>query len=127
MSLDSERKRILQLVNEKKITPEEGATLLETIRQSETPAERPAPGNAAEPRFFRISVSNSRNGRPKVNIRLPIELVNVGLKFGSKFSPDGSEESYQQLLKKVTDLSETGKLVDILDDVEEERVEIYLE
>jgi hypothetical protein len=30
-------------------------------------------------------------------------------------------------LKKVTDLSEAGKLVDILDDVEEERVEIYLE
>lgn len=127
MSLDSERKRILQLVNEKKITPEEGATLLETIRQLETPAERPAPGNAAEPRFFRIRVTNSRNGQSKVNIRLPIELVNVGLKFGSKFSPDGSEESYQQLLKKVTDLSEAGKLVDILDDVEEERVEIYLE
>jgi hypothetical protein len=96
MATMDERIKILTMVQEGKITPEQAAQLLEAIGGS-APAQRRAaaspvndPFSAADmgglgrkPRWLRVRVTDTDSGRPRVNVRLPISMVSVGLKMGS--------------------------------------------
>ena len=80
MATTDERMRILKMISEKQITAEEGARLLEALRgSSASDAQgRNATGKA---RWLRIRVTDRPSGRTKVNVSLPIGLVDVGLKW----------------------------------------------
>ena len=51
------------------------------------PEEGPAPGGA---RWFRVRVTDVRSGKVKVNVSLPMGLINFGLKLGAKYVPEES-------------------------------------
>jgi hypothetical protein len=94
MSLDNERKRILQLVNEKKITPEEGATLLETIRQLETPANDPLPETLLSPVSFGLEYPTAATVNQKLTSAYRLNWSILGSSLAANFRRMG--------VKKVT-------------------------
>lgn len=118
------------MVQERKISAEEGIELLDLIStqdskgkastlESETPAKTVA-------QWFRVVVTDTNTGKTRVNVRLPVSLVNAGMKMGARFSPqvDGLDRNQlMDFLKSGT----TGKVVDVVDDEDGEHVEVYIE
>lgn len=123
MTTSEERIKILKMVEEGKLTAEEAARLLSTLGKAE---RKRAPSADIDSRWLRVRVTDLTTGKPKVNINIPMRLVNVGLRVGARFIPDmeGIE---------LTDLSQaleegmTGKIIDVVDEEDNERVEIFAE
>lgn len=112
--MDEERMKILKMLEEGKITAEEAARLLEALeasRRRETPPER----------WFRIRVTDLRTGKQRVNVNIPLHLVNLGFSIGSRFSP-----RWEEIWEKIR-AGMQGKIVDVEDEEEGERVEIYID
>jgi hypothetical protein len=137
-----ERMKILTMVQEGKITPEDAAELLEAINAgSETSAVGPSRrgpgavqpsevemqgGQGRKPRWLRVRVTDTDTGRPRVNVRLPVSMVGVGLKMGSKFAPQVEGLDANQLMQ-IIESGEIGQIVDVFDEDDGEHVEVFLE
>jgi len=61
-----------------------------------------------------------------VNINIPMGLVNVGIKMGARFAPEIEGERLESILEAVRS-GQHGKVMDITDDEDGERVEIFVE
>jgi len=72
----SEHMRILKMVEEGKLTPEEAAQLIEAARQH----EHGGTAAKARPAAGLLTVRVTESGEPKVNLRVPISLAKVVLK-----------------------------------------------
>jgi hypothetical protein len=125
MATADERMRILKMISRKQITAEEGAGLLEALRgapAAKTPG-RDEPGKA---RWLRVRVTDRISGRTKMNVNLPIGLVDVGLKLGARFAPEmvGMDISAIQVALKN---GVQGRIVALDDEQDDERVEIFVE
>jgi hypothetical protein len=121
------------MVQEGKITPEVAAELLKALDASAAPGPREASGaDAGESfsgmngRFFRVRVSDISTGKVRVNIRLPLGMVNAGLRMGMKFSPEVEGLNAERLAEALAN-GKTGKIVDVYDDHDGEHVEVYIE
>jgi hypothetical protein len=119
LSTSEERLKILNMIAEGKITAEEGAQLLAALKRSERQ------GQSMETRQMRVRVTNSETGQVKVNMSLPISLVQVGMRMGARFVPD-LEIEFNDVIAAINQ-GTRGKIVDLEDEVDGERVEIFIE
>jgi hypothetical protein len=145
MATMEERMKILTMVQEGKITPEDAAQLLEAIGEGSRPAARagaaagfaerrlPSPPDpdlsglpGRKPRWLRVRVTDTNSGHPRVNVRLPVSMVSVGLKMGSKFAPQIEGMDADQLMS-IIESGEVGQIVDVFDEEDGEHVEVFLE
>lgn len=119
--MSDEKDRVLKLLEEKKITAEEAARLLDAISHSK--------GGGGRNRFLKVRVYDRGSDRAKVNVTLPIGLV----KWGMNFIPDEAKAKFEEQeidMKLITDALEkdiTGKIVDVEDDEKGQHVEVWLE
>jgi hypothetical protein len=124
MVTSDERIKILKMLEEGKISSDEAARLLKTLSQSKT--DQHSQKSKQDPRWLRVRVTDTERNKTSVNVNLPVELVNVGLRLGARFVPEVEgvdlEELYQALREGLT-----GKIVDVVDEDEGQRVEIYVE
>ncbi|MGQ9466726.1 MAG: SHOCT-like domain-containing protein [Anaerolineae bacterium] len=118
-----ERLKILQMLEEGKITAEEAAALLRALG-SRKPGPTVSPPIGAG-RFLRVRVADIGSGKNKVNVTIPLQLVKVGLRIAERFAPE-TEVDWQGLAEAITS-GAAGKIVEIEDEEENERVEIYVE
>lgn len=139
--MNEEKLRILQMIQEGKISAAEGLELLEALEES--PDETGEPASAGKARFFRVRVYGEK--APKVNVNIPLGLIKAASKlanFGISFIP---EEARRKMEEKGIDISRIDlaellaqidqglvdeKLVDVdIDDPEEGkmRVEVYVD
>jgi hypothetical protein len=120
------------MIQDGKITAEDGAKLLEALE-----SRRPGPGVGSRTdgippasikgaRFMRVRVTDTATGKPRVNVRLPVSLVNAGLKMGARFSPEIQGLDMDELNRFINS-GETGQIVDVYDDEDGEHVEVFLE
>ncbi|HEY3340624.1 MAG TPA: hypothetical protein VGK81_01350 [Anaerolineae bacterium] len=129
MATVEERMKILKMVEDGKVSAEDGAKLLAALdesRRNARPTPPPPPGTTANGRWLHIRVTDVKNGRPKVNVNIPMGLVNVGLKMGAKFAPEVEGLDVQQIADAVNS-GMTGKIIDVTDEEDGEHVEIYVE
>jgi hypothetical protein len=124
MVTSDERIKILKMLEEGKISSEEAARLLKTLSQSKT--DRPSQNSKRDPRWLRVRVTDIKRNKTSVNVNLPVELVNVGLRLGARFIPEVEGVDLEELYQAMRD-GLTGKIVDVVDEVENQRVEIYVE
>jgi len=77
--MDNESLEILQMVREKRVTPEQGAELLAALK-SQAAGERV--GGGEKPRFLRVKVNITGEDTQKVvvNLNLPLALADLALK-----------------------------------------------
>jgi len=120
-----ERLKILQMLEEGKVTADEAATLLRALEggRRATPA---APAQAGRKQFLRIQVTDLASGAAKVNVTVPMGLVSAGLRMAERFAPD-LEDFDMQELEELLASGAIGKIVEIMDEEDNERVEIYVE
>ena len=123
MGLHEERMQILQMIQDGQISASGGAKLLAALKTGSQGSHSP---ERAEPRWFRVRVTDQRTGKTKVNVNLPLALVDVGIKMGAQFLPE--DEDLDLAVGAAAIRSGTpGKIMDILVEEDEERVEIFVE
>jgi len=127
MATTEERLQILKMIEEGKISAAEGAELLRAL---DTKGDRAQPlepmKGTSSPRWFRVRVTDVQSGRNKVNVNIPMGLVNVGIKMGARFAPQIEGKQLEGVLEAVRS-GQLGKIVDIVDAEDGERVEIFVE
>ena len=123
MATSDERLKILKMVEEGKISPEEAARLLSALSKAERRRAAASPG---EGRWLRVRVTDVDSGKTAVNVNLPISLVNVGLRMGARFVPEMEGVNMTELDDAIRK-GLTGKIIDIVDEQEGQRVEVYVE
>ncbi len=132
MATTEERLKILKMIQEGKITAEQGAQLLEALEERKSGAAQggsPGTGAAASAKsakWFHVRVTDTNSGKPRVNVRLPIGLVTSGFKMGARFSPEVEGLDPNQLLLMINN-GEIGQVVDVYDPEDGEHVEVFLE
>jgi hypothetical protein len=125
--MSEERARILQMVSENKIDAQEAARLLGALNNASPEAGQTADApRTAGARWFRVRVTDMETGRTKVNVNLPLSLVKVGLRMGAHFAPEVGELDWDQVMEAIQD-GEAGKLVEVEDMDDGEKVEVYVD
>ena len=131
MATSEERLKVLKMVQEGKITAEMAAELLKALDSSGKKPEANDPSQSSYAgrsggRFFRVRVTDTDSGRTRVNVRLPLGMVNAGLRMGMRFSPEVEGLDTARLAEALAS-GETGQIMDIFDDEDGEHVEVYIE
>lgn len=125
-SVKEERAQILKMVGEGKISAEEGARLLAAITSSKKPAPSARTSDALRSRWLRVRVFNMATGKPKVNVNLPLGLIGVGLRLGAQFAPELADFDVEELIAAIEEGAQ-GKILEVEDEEDGERVEIFIE
>ncbi len=116
-----ERIRILRLVESGNVTAEEAARLLDSLQvKQEHTNER------KRNRIVRVRVTNLANNRQKANVTVPVSLIDVGLRLATRLVPQIRGSALEDLLHAIEN-GTTGRLLDLQDLEEGERIEIYAE
>jgi hypothetical protein len=123
MTTAEERMKILDMIREKKITAEEGARLLQALQEG---ARRGPAEKGRDPRWLRVRVTDLRSNKAKVNVNLPMSLVNVGIKLGARFVPAEGDVDITGVLDAIRS-GAVGKVFEYEDSADGERVEIWVE
>jgi hypothetical protein len=131
MASTEERMRILMMIQEGKISASEGARLIEALDELKAPSppSHPSPGRVSsgkKPHYLRVLITDTDSGKTRVNVRLPVSLVNSGLRMGARFAPE-IEGLDMEDLNAWLNSGEVGQIVDIFDEDDGEHVEVFLE
>lgn len=109
--MNEQRRQVLQMLAEGKITADEAERLIDALEreQPESPpgaAPRPKP----RPKYLRVMVSSADNsggdGPSRVNVRVPLQLLRAGVRLTSLIPP-------QALTKVNAELNKSGVPIDL--------------
>lgn len=126
MTSVEERMKILKMIEEGKISAEEGAKLLTALSESRRSSNVPVPPRPGAPRWLRIRVTDVNTGRSKASVQIPLTLVDAGMKIGAHFAPEVEGVDMTNVMEALRS-GMTGKIIDVVDDKDGEHVEIYVE
>ena len=124
MATAEERMRILKMIEEKQISAADGAKLLEALRARAD--ESPFRDQPSQARWLRIRITDRFSGKTKVNVTIPVGLLDVGLKMGARFGPSAAGidlNAVQAAIKQ----GMQGKIMEVLDETDNEHVEVFVE
>ena len=132
--MSEEKRKILNMVAEGKLTPEEAGRLLDALKDAR-----------GKKRFFKIRVFDKNNReKPKVNVKIPIAVLKLASKIGAAFKgvmPEGMkvnmhgkeislDEFTPEMIDGIIDgLGDEEKFVlaEVTDEENGEYVEVYIE
>ena len=132
--MSEEKRKILQMVAEGKLTPEEADRLLEAVNDA----------SKGKKKFFKVRVYEKDSDKPKVRVDIPIAVLKLTAKIGSAFKSvlpesakvnmNGSEialdafspEMIDKILETLDD-EEKYFLAQVTDEEKGEYVEVYIE
>lgn len=122
-----ERMQILKMVEEGRISSEEGMELMDALDKGEIAQNIAVSQN---PKWLRINVKTDNN-RTKAKVNIPLSLVDVGLKIGTKFAPELKDSGLDkvdinEILKAVKEGAQ-GKIIEVDDEENGTKVEIFVE
>jgi hypothetical protein len=127
MTTSEERMKILKMIDDGKISAEEGAKLLAALSEG----RRGLPGavnlrGAGAARWLRIRVTDTATGRAKAMVQIPLALVDAGMKIGAHFAPEVEGVDMTNVMEALR-AGMTGKIIDAVDEKDGEHVEIFVE
>jgi hypothetical protein len=127
MASVEERMKILKMIEDGKISAEEGAKLLAALAEGRRgPLDSAMPGKPGAPRMLRIRVTDMSSGRSKASVQIPLALVDAGMKIGAHFAPEVEGVDMSNVMDAMRS-GVTGKIIDVTDDEDGEHVEIFIE
>lgn len=124
MASVEERMKILKMIEDGKVSAEEGAKLLSALSNANRSTGAGLSGSGAK--WLRVRVTDIASGRSKATVQIPISLMEAGMKIGAHFAPEIDGVNMDQLMDALR-LGTTGKIIDVTDDEDGEHVEIYVE
>ncbi|MGD0876531.1 MAG: hypothetical protein ABSA01_00105 [Anaerolineales bacterium] len=123
MASVEERMKILKMIDEGKVSVEEGAKLLSALANAGHATGGLGTSGA---KWLRVRVTDVVSGRSKATVQIPISLMEAGMKIGAHFAPEIDGVNMDQLMEALR-LGTTGKIIDVVDDEDGEHVEIFVE
>jgi hypothetical protein len=132
MITTEERLRVLQMVERGQLSARKAARLLEVLerRDAAHATESGVAGSqrqtAKPPRRLRVRVTDLQTGKPKIDITMPWSLVSVALAMGARFTPPAVDVDFTEVVGQLEG-GAVGKVMDVVGDQEQERVEIFVE
>ncbi len=128
--MDEERLLILKMLQEGKINADEAANLLDALKSdkdTKKQKEENQQKSSEKPgRWLRVVVTDTVTGKPRANIRMPLGVINAGLKMGAHFAPQ-IDGMYSDQISSAIQSGMTGQILDVFDDEDSEHVEIFIE
>ena len=100
------------------------AALEKCDRQARRQRRKASNRAGEEGRWLRLRVSDTRSGKTRVNMTIPLGLVNMGLAVGARFVPEVAELDVEAIRNALRSGMQ-GKILEVHD--EDELVEIYVE
>lgn len=146
--MSENEKKILEMLENKKISVDEAYRLLSALRTEGSPSERgQETGTTAKPKpkYLRVCVHpgpghEDDDDAEHVNVRVPMSLIRSGMKFTSVLPPEAREKVTDALHEKGIDLDmrnlkpeELEEVIEALSDLEvkvvssKEIVKVYVE
>ena len=95
-TVNEENLKILRMIEERRITAEQGAQLLVSGNKPASELAVPAP-KSGKTRWFRVLVTDTASDKVRVSVRLPLSLVKWGMKVGGQFSPEVKGIDFDEL------------------------------
>ena len=127
---DTERMRILEMLEAGKITAAEAVDLLNALGAGSRPTGGPERhrfrGGDGPPhggRRFRVRVTDRKTGRERANVAVPLGFAGLGLGMAHRFH---AHPQVDELLDAVRS-GKRGTVFDVANDHGDERVEIIIE
>jgi len=126
--MDENRMRILKMVEEGKVTADDGARLLEAVRAKGQEQAAGVPG--APGRCLRVRIFQGSTEKPQVNVTVPLALAKLAV----KFIPRSAVEQLNEQGIKVEDLEQiiagvenagSFRIVDVEQD--NQKIEVFVE
>ena len=105
----NERRQILEMLAEGKVTAEEAERLLDALGREQPAAGAAAARPAARPKYLRVVVNAEdagADGLSRVNVRVPLQLLRAGVRLTSLIPP-------QALTKVNAELGRSGVPIDL--------------
>ena len=127
MTNSEERMKILKMIEEGKISAEEGARLLTALKEGSRSGDgtssmrTPGAGH-----WLRIRVTDIASGRSKASVQIPLGLIDAGMKIGAHFAPEVEGVDMTTVMDALR-AGVTGKIIDVTDDEDGEHVEIFVD
>ncbi len=125
MATTEERMKILKMIEDGKVSAEDGAKLLAALSEGRQ-AGASSPRAAGAGRWLRIRVTDVASGRSKASVQIPLGLIDAGMKIGAHFAPEVEGVDLSHVMEAVRS-GMTGKIIDVTDDEDGEHVEIFVE
>lgn len=143
--MNQERLRVLELLEQGKITAAEAAELLRALGDEDGEGDEPGrrerryrrdererdrfDGRRGLPRWFRVRVTDTRTGRMWANVSIPYGMVNSGLRFAPGNFPFGRSGLPLQMDDLLSALrsGRRGTIYDVTDSGKGQRIEIIVE
>lgn len=138
--MTTNRKEILDLLAQGKITADEAAEMLSAPNEAPAMPEPPEPAVApfkekapAEtavsgkaPTWFRVRVRNLETGQNRVSVNIPVRMLKFGMKIGKQFTSELDELNWDEINGMINDM-QSGMLVEVQDEESNEHVQVFLE
>jgi len=132
--MTSERQRVLKMVEEGRITAEEGARLIDALDAAEGSTAKSGRGpqrqqTASPGRLVRIRVLDAATGGEKMNFAIPLalaRLAGVMIPEAQRLEMERHGIRFNDLINAV-ESGQTGTMADIRDNDRGERVEMTIE
>lgn len=120
---------ILKMLQEGKISAEEAAKLLESVDAGVNKSEKTAESvdfRKGQGKYFRVMITDTDTGKSRVNLRIPLSVLGIGVKFGAQFAPQIGGIEQEQIMDAINS-GQVGKILDVFDNEDGEHVEIFIE
>lgn len=131
MSIQEEKLAVLKMIEDGKITAQEGLELMEALKHSTTtPSFSKEPAQPSSMKMLRIRVREGQD-KTKVNVNIPLPLVKVGLDIAKNVKIGEHQDLLSKIdMDEIIALIETGaqgKLVEIEDVESDTMVEVFVD
>ncbi|BCY17817.1 MAG: hypothetical protein GYA12_11055 [Chloroflexi bacterium] len=127
MSSEKEVSRILQMIQARLITASEGVKLLDSVPKNVNKTLPKSSTQGTRPHgWIRITITDQKTGKEKVNIRLPANVVETGMKMGACYCP-GVNNSAENKILDALHAGITGKVIDSIRAETGERITVSFE
>lgn len=128
--MNEQRKDILDMLAEGKITPEEAEQLIAALERDQSPV---AASSEVRPKgkakYLRVVVDTTENGEPgRVNVRVPLQLLRAGVRLAALIPPQALDQANAELSRSGVpfDLTQLKpeQLEELVDHLDEMTVEV---
>ncbi len=98
--MNEQRKDILDMLAEGKITAEEAERLIAALERDQPPASSLETRPKGKAKYLRVVVDNVENGEPgRVNVRVPLQLLRAGVRLAALIPPQALGQANAELNK----------------------------
>jgi hypothetical protein len=98
----------------------------EAAQRLGAPPKANEPSRSASAHWLRVRVTDLETGKLKVNVNVPLAWVKVGMRIGATHKPELAGIDFNEIVEQIH-AGASGKLVEVEDIEDGERVEVYVD